>query len=135
MTTADSPEGSKGARCGRWRLALERSPHAPARARREIAQLGLGPRRSDDLALLVSEAVTNAVRHGGADGDGYVVVEVSAGPRRIHVRVVDGGRSMPAQRQPGLDGGYGLHLVEALAERWGVAPGEIWFELPVAARA
>lgn len=125
--------GDRRSGSGRWRLALERDTHAPSRARREVARLGLAPRRDDDLALLVSEVVTNAVRHGGASDDHHVIVEIEAAAKVIRVRVLDGGRRVPVPREPGADGGFGLHLVEALAERWGAAPGEIWFEM--AARA
>ena len=125
--TTDSTKNSS--RAGRWRLALRRGPHAPSEARAEIAKLRLDAVRADDLALLVSEVVTNAVRHGGATDDGHVVVEVVAERSHVLVRVLDGGRRVPRPRKPGPAGGWGLHLVEALADRWGAAPGEVWFEL------
>ena len=130
MPMTDSKSELSASRTGRWRFALQRERTAPARARREIAGLGLVPANAGDLQLLVSEVVTNAVRHGGADDDAHVIVEVVAERRCICVRVLDGGRRVPAPREPGEQGGFGLHLVEALAARWGAAPGEVWFELP-----
>ncbi len=133
MTThmADRTSEAGAYQSGRWRLALTSGPHAPARARREVARLGVGGARAGDLALLVSEVVTNAVRHGGAYDDEHVVVELVASRGRVQVRVLDGGRGRPARRRPGgtRDGGWGLNLVEALSDTWGAAPGEVWFEL------
>ena len=82
--------------------------------------------------LLVSELVTNAVRH--ADGK-VIVVDVRA-EDRVRVSVTDESPRMPQQRSPSLDepGGRGLMIVDELAEAWGVdaVPGDgkrVWFEL------
>jgi len=72
------------------------------------------------IELLVTELVTNALRHGPADG----VVEVEATRRndRLEVSVSDDSPEPPVIRRPGPDapGGRGMALVEALALRWGV---------------
>ncbi|WP_205699372.1 ATP-binding protein [Conexibacter sp. SYSU D00693] len=96
-----------------------------------MARLGVCGDRADDVALLVSEVVTNAVRHGGARDEDHVTVELTSEDHRLRIRVLDGGGGLPAQRRPGSDGGFGLHLVEALADDWGAAPGEVWFVLAV----
>lgn len=86
----------------------------------------------DDAQLLVSELVTNAVRHGGPP----IEVEVRCAPGQgVHVRVRDGGAGRPLLRDPGLhdDGGRGLPLVEALSDAWGVQPlpagKQVWFHI------
>jgi PAS domain S-box-containing protein len=105
--------------------------------------------RVDDLRLLVSELVTNGVRHG-SDGDldwiGLTVTRSGAG---LRVQVTDPGpgfaREARAREPEGEDdrrhqvGGWGLYLVEQIADRWGVQRGDrttVWFELdPPAAGA
>jgi anti-sigma regulatory factor (Ser/Thr protein kinase) len=79
--------------------------------------------------LLTSELVTNAIVHAGSD----LVVSVRRGGDRARVAVHDQEITPPRRREPGLDGGRGLALVEALAGSWGTFPhGEgkaVWFEL------
>ncbi|MFD7834156.1 ATP-binding protein [Streptomyces sp. NPDC059761] len=104
----------------------------------------------EDVLLLVSEAVTNAVRHGG--GPTELVLRLGpSGPdgalRRagdLRIEVSDASRAMPRLRTPtllGLPGGYGLMVMDLLARRWGVMPRDggktVWFEVaaPVPARA
>jgi anti-sigma regulatory factor (Ser/Thr protein kinase) len=111
------------------RIVLERGPEAPARARAQVLARTGRIARADDLALLVSEAVTNAVRHGGSGPRDPVVVHVSHGCEAVAVRVCDGGDGVPRRRRSGHDGGFGLQLVDLLAESWGVGPGELWFSL------
>ncbi len=86
----------------------------------------------DDVAeLLTSEVVTNAVVH--AHSSVRVSVEGVAGGVRISV--TDSNPLIPALREPvdEAEHGRGLHLVDTLAARWGVEPGEtgksVWFEL------
>ena len=82
--------------------------------------------------LLVSELVTNSVKYGGA-GDLRLQVELDS-PKRLRVEVVDQGVGFePKARDRPLTtaGGWGLHLVEELADRWGVHEGSthVWFEI------
>jgi anti-sigma regulatory factor (Ser/Thr protein kinase) len=86
----------------------------------------------DTLRLLVSEVVTNAVRHGGSSRP----VEVHATwNSEVRVEVSDQGEGFtPAPRQGALDdpGGFGLLLVGRLADRWGVETEggtTVWFVL------
>ncbi len=87
------------------------------------------------LLLLVSEVVTNSVRHGGVDETGCVRVRAQIGDERIRVEVSDTGRQgQPHQRAPDLDkgGGFGLLLVDQLSERWGAEHDpdlRVWFEM------
>lgn len=113
-------------------------PTAPASI--AIARHALDPlqeRLPDDtwrnLRLLVSEVVTNAVKHVGEDaGDLEVSVEQDDG--RVRVCVTDAGPGFtPTERdvEHDLGSGWGLHLVDALSDRWGVErdPSRVWFEL------
>ena len=86
----------------------------------------------ETLRLLVSELVTNAIRHG----DTGEPVELHARWNdEVRVEVVDHGHGfMPAPRLGGLDepGGFGLYLVGRLADRWGVETADgttVWFVL------
>ena len=114
-------------------LQLERDRNAPARARTMIRGLRplLGAERTEDATLLVSELVTNAVRYGS----GPVELHVEAGEdRRGRFTISDaGGGETPALRETGgsAGGGYGLHLVDRIADDWGVthASMHVWFDL------
>jgi anti-sigma regulatory factor (Ser/Thr protein kinase) len=108
-------------------------------ARRAIAANvpTLPPSAQDDVSLLVTELVTNAVRHGGAATDRPLQVEFRRQADRIRVEVVDPGTGFepPAPPSSGRpSGGCGLFLVDQVAERWGVCPApagsRVWFELP-----
>lgn len=112
-----------------WRMVLPASPESPSRARHEILERRPWCPRRNDLALLVTEIVTNAVRHGGGADGADVVLEVHDEDDQVAVRVIDGGFSTPRMRRPGATGGFGLHLVDALAEDWGARSGELWFRL------
>jgi anti-sigma regulatory factor (Ser/Thr protein kinase) len=90
------------------------------------------------LRLLVSELVTNSVRHV-AGSDKPVVLRLLIDDRRIRVEVRDGGAGFrPGKPEPrGTAGGFGLFLVERMASRWGVDTGDgtrVWFELDLATR-
>ncbi|HEX2087687.1 MAG TPA: ATP-binding protein [Solirubrobacteraceae bacterium] len=110
-------------------------PAAIGRARREVegalADAGVDPRASGDLMLLVSELVTNAVRH--AHGDRFEV-RLEVRPEMLRLEVRDEGDGFEPRIEPSLEGcgGYGLFLVDRLADRWGVERDEggvIWLEL------
>jgi anti-sigma regulatory factor (Ser/Thr protein kinase) len=88
----------------------------------------------DVAELLVSEVVTNSIRHALAGG----WVSVSRTAQRVRVEVTDtgGGTPTPRQAEPHEPTGRGLAIVAALAESWGVAEPEgrgktVWFELAI----
>ena len=84
-------------------------------------------------ALLVSELVTNAVRH--AEGIDVVTVNLHAGRTWLRIEVQDADRHWPQPRIPGRydESGFGFILVDALASNWGVRETEagkaVWAEL------
>ena len=124
-----------------FEVRLSPTPRAPAAARHSLERLAgrLDPDGLDTMQLLVSELVTNSVRHGRLDGDGWIRVSVRETPRAVRVAVTDPGVGFEERHgSPGLGdpSGWGLHLVDQLADRWGVAhEGEtrVWFEIERAA--
>ena len=114
-------------------LELPRNRHAPAIARIALGALAAGfePRVVDDARLLLSELVTNSVRHGAGDA---VRIRVQADPSRgLRCEVDDDGAGF-IPMAPATDrdvGGWGLQLIDRLAQRWGVvdASTHVWFEL------
>jgi anti-sigma regulatory factor (Ser/Thr protein kinase) len=118
-----------------FELALE----TPALARHELEGWlpdSFPEQARSTLRLLVSELVTNSVRHV-ADSSRPVVLGLRLGARAIRVEVHDGGAGFkPGKPEPrGADGGFGLYLVERMASRWGVDTREgtrVWFELDLA---
>jgi anti-sigma regulatory factor (Ser/Thr protein kinase) len=109
---------------------LSRTPEAGREARAAVAALAdqLGPARTEDARLLLTELAANAVKHG--QGSIFLSVEIDDG--RALFWVYDDGHAEPHVRaHAGADGGWGLRIVDRLADRWGVArPGTVvWFEL------
>jgi anti-sigma regulatory factor (Ser/Thr protein kinase) len=88
----------------------------------------------DDACLLVSELVSNSVRHADQPPGAPLRISAFAVDGVIRVEVEDGGQGAVrrrADRPPG-HGGFGLQLVELLAARWGVNHEHgtcVWFEL------
>jgi anti-sigma regulatory factor (Ser/Thr protein kinase) len=114
---------------------------SPAEARRTLDALrvSLDDPVVDDAALLVSEVVSNSVRHAGLDADDAIEVRVRGSKAMLHVDVIDPGPGFePHVRPHEDDGGWGLLLLDQLATRWGVEHGDstrVWFDLapPVSA--
>jgi anti-sigma regulatory factor (Ser/Thr protein kinase) len=113
---------------------IPRDPTAPSAARRAIEGLNdrIAPDVVPDVKLLVSELITNSVKYGG-DGEVQLKVE-SDDPRKLRIEVIDQGVGfVPVERdRPATEvGGWGLHLVQTLSDRWGVYEGSthVWFEI------
>ncbi|MEU3951957.1 ATP-binding protein [Streptomyces achromogenes] len=102
-------------------LASETSTVSVARriVRDTCAEWGMDQDAAEIGALLISEIVTNAVRHGHSRS--VRVIAERPHPDRLRVAVVDKSRRMPELRIVGPDvtGGRGLLLVDALSDRWG----------------
>ncbi|MEV6436550.1 ATP-binding protein [Streptomyces anulatus] len=93
--------------------------------------------RMDDVLLCVTELATNALRHGVPPGRGFKVhiyLERIENALRVELHDSGDGEVCPADELPGAEdeGGRGLLLVAALADKWGVGeqnPGKIvWCE-------
>lgn len=116
-------------------LVLTASRAAPGRARDHLAQVcaGWGRDELEAAQLLVTELVTNAVRHGA----GPVRLHTRLQEDGLHVGVADDGAGQPTLQEvpPRATGGRGLYIVNALADRWGVEPSDagtgktVWFEI------
>lgn len=116
---------------------FEPSPQAPAEARGAVEGLAreLRPGEFHALQLLVSELVTNSVRHAGLDREEWIGLRVDVRPGAVRGTVTDAGPGFDPPRRrprPGEESGWGLFLVERLADRWGVdrdGRTRVWFEL------
>jgi anti-sigma regulatory factor (Ser/Thr protein kinase) len=90
----------------------------------------------DVAQLVITELVSNVLRHAGTDMD--VVVSLRTGFLRLAVR--DGSTALPRLGTPGdtvSEAGRGLLVIEALCAEWGTAPNSggkvVWALLPLAA--
>jgi anti-sigma regulatory factor (Ser/Thr protein kinase) len=120
----------------RQELSLDARPEAVAEARRWAVGVADGlvePDKQGDLRLVMSEVVTNALRHG-APGQ---TIELAITPKDefLCVQVTDDGPGLapqPRAMAPEENGGFGLFLVEQLTRRWGVTRERgrtrVWFE-------
>ncbi|MET9324941.1 ATP-binding protein [Streptomyces sp. NPDC003038] len=133
MTTQICDSGSQ------FGVQLPATPRGARQARQlaveKIAAWGLS---TEGPALIVAELAANAVTHGRVPGRGFrLVLTLVDGVLRIEVVDTRGDR-VPGVRDPDGDaeGGRGLVLVDAIADRWGMDRGlppckVVWAELDV----
>ena len=116
-------------------MRLGSGPEAASEARRAISKLraDLDPPLMETLRLLVTELVTNSVRHTAAE---ELTLRVAVGKASVLTEVSDTGPGFGeecAARSGDENTGWGLFLVDRLADRWGVKHGgrtkRVWFEL------
>jgi signal transduction histidine kinase len=93
---------------------------APAEARRVIGALPLPSFTREELALLVSELVTNSIRHAGLAAGDPIDLELASQDGNVWLSVQDGGSGFDPHA---TDDGFGLSIVGALADDWGVESG------------
>jgi anti-sigma regulatory factor (Ser/Thr protein kinase) len=116
---------------------------APARARRWVRScLPNEPTRTPegDVALIVSELVTNSVVHAHVDSSHSLRITVAPLKDGLRIAVTDGGsETVPHLREADDDapGGAGLRIIDRLCLRWGVTRNgggttEVWCDLPSA---
>jgi anti-sigma regulatory factor (Ser/Thr protein kinase) len=116
---------------------FEAGPEAAAWARNALyaVEQHVEPDLMADVRLLVSELVTNSVRHAGVGPPESVGLDVAVDPETIRVEVRDAGAGFEPRPRDGdrsRPGGWGLYLVDRLADRWGVARNHftrVWFEI------
>lgn len=110
-------------------LQVESNIDAPSLSRAHLRSMKsrLEP-RFEDVLLLVSELVSNSVRHGRSNG---IDIKVTSREGQIRVEVTDEGPGFSASDPRGE--GLGLAIVEKLADRWGMKDGRqkftVWAEL------
>jgi anti-sigma regulatory factor (Ser/Thr protein kinase) len=115
-------------------MRLGGGPDAAAEARRAIGTLraDLDPPLLETLRLLVTELVTNSVRHTDCDS---ITLRVAVGSSAVLTEVTDDGPVFDPERESldDPDCGWGLFLVQRLAPNWGVkndgGTKRVWFEL------
>lgn len=125
-------------------LLLPRSPHAPRRARvllcEQLTAWDVEGDPADTAELLLSELVTNAVRHARAPRGRDIGIRIARYDGMLRVEVADAGPAVKLAPQVVADEderGRGLAIVAALAERWGCCPRghgigkAVWAEVPV----
>jgi anti-sigma regulatory factor (Ser/Thr protein kinase) len=119
-------------------VELEGTPDAAAEARRALERFAddVPERRLRDVRLLVSELVTNAVRHAGLASGDRIRLLVQQHETVLRVEVHDPGVGFEPRApvpDPARASGWGLYLVDELADRWGMdatrGGTRIWFEL------
>ena len=118
-------------------LKLRSHPGAVPDARRALEALveEVSSQTLQDLRLLVSELVTNSVRHAGLTEAQTIELKVKLMPDNVRVEVNDQGAGfepMPRSANGGDESGWGLYLVSRLSDRWGVSSDgvtRVWFEL------
>ena len=78
----------------------------------------------EDVRLLLTELITNSLRHGGMKADDKIGVKAQLTDGTVRIEVHDPGRDGPVEvRKPGArGGGYGLFLVDRLTDRVGRRP-------------
>ena len=120
-------------------IELDADADAPARGRHAVTEVlagwGCEASAQEDLLLVVSELVTNAVVHGAEP----IVVTVVHHPERVRVEVTDGlSDASPHTNRaaPDAETGRGLSVVTRLACAWGwrASPGRgktVWAEVPL----
>ncbi len=130
--TVEVPERPKQTR------RLEALPSAVAEARRWVTGIADGlleVDQAENLRLVISEVVTNALRYGSPGQ--HIDVAVTPKPDFLCVQVTDDGPGLvPRPSALGAEddvGGFGLFFVEQLTRRWGVTRENrrtrVWFEL------
>jgi len=114
-------------------------PENVSAVRRAIEALEIPDSLIDDSKLLVSELVTNSIRHAELRPGEYIQITVTWSGKLLRVMVQDRPRDLASSSvvgairpSPGAESGWGLYLVDRIASRWGTSfgrPARYWFEL------
>lgn len=117
-------------------IHLDATPAAVGLARQQIDRLAdrLSAEVLEDARLMVSELVTNGLRHGSLASGQQIELSITILAGILRVEVCDPGPGFtPEPRTGASEGtGWGLVLVARLADRWGVhhdGVNRVWFEL------
>jgi anti-sigma regulatory factor (Ser/Thr protein kinase) len=111
-------------------MTLPRSTDSIGTARRLVNEHTgtLNSQRRHDAALMVSELVTNALVHG----IGTITLRIDVETDALRIEVADEGNvALAPSPTPGAHGGWGLRIVDQLADDWGVLEGstKVWFRI------
>jgi anti-sigma regulatory factor (Ser/Thr protein kinase) len=114
-------------------LRLPATPESVPVARHALDRLegAVGPEQLENLELLVSEIVTNSIRHARGGKDVDIRIWLGHGAVRLEVEDRGPGFRLASGVREG-NGGWGLKLVDLLSRRWGVRRGRqttVWVEM------
>jgi anti-sigma regulatory factor (Ser/Thr protein kinase) len=113
-------------------VALPARPEAAGAARRLLVREGLDPDLDHTVCLLVSEIVTNSVRHAGMEPTDRLVLAARLTDDWARVEVRDPGPGFDPDVRHGAPG-FGLRMLDMLSARWGVDRDDqgtrVWFEV------
>ena len=135
---AGSARARDAERGPRLHVSLPTEPTAPRIGRRSVQVIESFADSAvvDDVKLLVSELVTNSVKHATVPGGGRIdlVVEVLEDSVLVSVRDPGMGFEHRPRDRRNRRSGWGLYLVDEISDRWGierVADGgtTVWFEM------
>ena len=124
------------------RVVLPPEPKAVGVARAGVAGLEFAMPEdvANDITLLVSELVTNAVKFAGLGNDERIRLDIRCHPERVEVMLhyQEHNEFDPAlPLRPGDTSGWGLFLVDRLADHWSIVQTdgvlEAWFEVELPA--
>jgi len=119
-------------------VELAPEPEVVTTARHTLDRLAnlLPSEKLEDVRLVVSELVTNSVRHAGLSPDEQISLAVVISDGAVRGRVCDPGPGFekPSEPRPRTDwsGGWGLPILERISDRWGVERNGcacVWFEI------
>jgi two-component sensor histidine kinase len=112
---------------------LQGDRSAPREARAAVAALAdIDERTRQDLMIIVSELVANAVRHAPPAPAGEIVLTIVREEAALRVEVRDPGYGFDPTPDPVQEGGLGLAIVERIARDWGIVHGGrtlVWCEI------
>ena len=122
-------------------ISVPASADAGGALRRAVRSLDrwLGPQTAEDVELLVTELATNGVKHARTVHGNRITLDARVDPGRLRVEVRDGGHGFEGggrRSESAEPGGWGLMLVEDLADSWGIEDEPsttVWFEITHAA--
>jgi len=128
------------AQAGRREFVLDGEPRSVSEARHHVLAVGeafVEESRLPDLGLVISEVVSNAVRHGTDAGE--ILLAVTPKDEYLCVQVTDPGPGLaprPRATAPDEEGGWGFFLIEYMTRRWGLTRENdrtrVWFEFDFA---
>jgi two-component sensor histidine kinase len=134
-------DGVERAEAGGRRLRVRPGPLAACEARDWLREVPLPDAVRHDTTLVLSELVTNSLRHARFAPGECIAVEVTVHDDRVRVEVADPGPGVaPGRRGPRAPhetDGRGLHLVQELSAAWGTARNgyaSVWAEITVPLR-
>lgn len=114
---------------------------APREARRllqDVLPRQIPAEKADDVRLMVNELVTNSVKHASVETGAPIRLHIAIEGAALRGEVSDQGvgfRIRPMARERTGESGYGLRLVQVMADRWGLDVRDgtcVWFEIDLA---